>query len=186
MAEWNIRSGHELTWTTIEDEFANGVTHGIGLLLAIGGFCSLIVLTSYGGDLSHIIGCMVYGISLVVLYGASTLYHFVRQPRLKRILQTVDHVAIYFFIAGTYTPFTLVNLHGFWSWMLFGLVWGLATSLGPCFHDPANSKLTRGWGEAFHAAAESNSIDKRPTPTKSQTPSPPQTTSEARTGTSGV
>jgi hemolysin III len=125
MTNGNSRPSHELTWTTIEDEFANSVTHGIGLLLAIGGFCSLVVLTSYGGDLSHIIGCMVYGVSLVVLYGASTLYHFVRQPRLKKLLQTVDHVAIYFFIAGTYTPFTLVNLHGFWSWMLFGLVWGL-------------------------------------------------------------
>jgi hemolysin III len=127
MTNGDSRPSHELSWTTIEDEIANSVTHGIGLVLAIGGFCSLVVLTVYGGDLSHIIGCTVYGLSLVVLYGVSTLYHFVRQPRLKKTLQTVDHAAIYFFIAGTYTPFTFVNLHGFWSWTLLALVWGLAT-----------------------------------------------------------
>lgn len=116
-----------VTWTSIEDEFANGVTHGIGLMLAMGGLCSLVVLTAYRGDLSHIVGCTVFGVSLVILYGASTLYHVVTQPRLKKTLQIVDHVAIFLLIAGTYTPFTLVNLHGFWSWTLFGLVWSLAT-----------------------------------------------------------
>lgn len=96
-------------------------------MLAVGGLCSLVVLTVYRGNLSHIVGCTVFGVSLVTLYGASTLYHVARQPRLKKFLQIVDHIAIFLLIAGTYTPFTLVNLHGFWSWTLFGLVWSLAT-----------------------------------------------------------
>ncbi len=127
MGDENAGQAYELSWASIEDEIANGVTHGIGLALAIGGLCSLIVLTAYGGDLPHIVGCSVYGVSLVVLYGASTLYHLARETHLKKILQTVDHIAIYFLIAGTYTPFTLVDLHGFWSWLLFCLVWGIAT-----------------------------------------------------------
>ncbi len=126
MSTEDPQSTHEVTWTSIEDEIASGITHGIGLMLAIGGLCSLVVLTVFRGNLTHFLGCTVYGLSLVVLYGASTLYHTVREPRLKRILQIVDHVAIYFLIAGTYTPFTLVNLHGFWSWLLFSLVWSLA------------------------------------------------------------
>lgn len=127
MATDESRQPHAVTWTSIEDEIANGITHGIGLMLAVGGLCSLVVLTVYRGDLSHIVGCTVFGVSLVTLYGASTLYHVVRQPRLKKTLQIVDHIAIFLLIAGTYTPFTLVNLHGFWSWTLFGLVWSIAT-----------------------------------------------------------
>lgn len=119
---------HVVTITSIEDEIANGVTHGIGLLLAIGGLCSLVVLTAYRGNVWHVVGCVVYGTSLVVLYTASTLYHFVQRPELKAILRTVDHAAIYLLIAGTYTPFTLVNLQGPLGWGLFAAVWTLAVA----------------------------------------------------------
>ena len=86
----------------------------------------MVVLTSLRGNPWHIVGCGIYGVSLVMLYGASTAYHGARRPRVKRILRTVDHIAIYLLIAGTYTPFTLVNLRGPWGWTLFGLVWSLA------------------------------------------------------------
>lgn len=119
--------GEAVTFERIEDEIANGLTHGIGMLLAFGGFCSLIVLTfARGGSVWHIIGCAVYGVSLVLLYAASTLYHSAREPVRKEFFRKLDHVAIYGLIAGTYTPFTLVNLHGPISWILFGSVWSLA------------------------------------------------------------
>jgi len=131
-----------VTLTAIEDEIANGVTHGIGLGLAIAGLVGLIVLTSIHGTVWHIVGCTVYGASLVVLYMASTLYHAVQHAGAKRILRIVDHVAIYLLIAGTYTPFTLVNLRGPWGWTLFGVVWGLAI-LGIVF------KLVYGHGKPW-------------------------------------
>ena len=68
----------------------------------------------------------MYGVTLVLLYAASTLYHGVRSRGLKRVLKVVDHSSIYLLIAGTYTPFTLINLRGRWGWTLFGLVWGLS------------------------------------------------------------
>ncbi|MBY0589457.1 hemolysin III family protein [bacterium] len=111
----------------IEDEIANAATHGIGLMFAMGGLCSMIVLMAFrGGSFWHIAGCTVYGISLVVLYAASTLYHSTKHPARKEMFRKLDHAAIYGLIAGTYTPFTLVNLHGPISWILFAGVWVLA------------------------------------------------------------
>ena len=126
VSETESPADHKVTLYRIEDEIANGVTHGIGLMMAFGGLCSLIVLTTARGNIWHIVGCTVFGISLVVLYSASTMYHFVQDPEWKEFLRKVDHVAIYLLIAGTYTPFTLVSLHGAWSWILFGIVWSLA------------------------------------------------------------
>jgi hemolysin III len=117
--------------STIEDrslieELANSITHGIGLALSVVGLIALVVLSVMRGDAWHIAGCTTFGVTLVLLYAASTLYHTFHTPRLKRILKILDHAAIYLLIAGTYTPFTLVNLRGFWGWTLFSLVWGLS------------------------------------------------------------
>jgi hemolysin III len=90
----------------------------------------LAVLTGFAslyGTAWHVVACSVYGATLVLLYAASTLYHSIYFPRAKRVLRELDHSAIYLLIAGTYTPFTLVNLRGPWGWSLFGVVWGLAT-----------------------------------------------------------
>jgi hemolysin III len=108
------------------EELANSITHGVGLALSLAGFAVLIVLAVVYGDASHVAGCGVYGATLVFLYTASTLYHSFRKPRLKEALKVVDHCAIFLLIAGTYTPFTLVNLRGMWGWILFGLVWTLS------------------------------------------------------------
>ena len=108
------------------EELANGITHGIGLALSVVGLIVLVVLSILRGNAWHIAGCTTFGVTLVLLYAASTMYHSSRSPRFKRILKILDHTAIYLLIAGTYTPFTLVNLRGFWGWTLFGLVWGLS------------------------------------------------------------
>lgn len=126
MAPVQPAPAEHVTLRRIEEEIANGVTHGIGLLLSVGGLCALLVLTIARGNVWHVVGCTVYGSSLVILYTASTLYHSFRNPRIKQVLRTVDHAAIFLLIAGTYTPFTLVNLRGPWGWTLFAVVWTLA------------------------------------------------------------
>lgn len=117
---------HETDDENLIEELANGITHGIGLALSVVGLVVLVVLSIVRGNAWHIAGCTTFGVTLVLLYTASTLYHSFHAPRLKRILKILDHTAIYLLIAGTYTPFTLVNLRGFWGWTLFGLVWSLS------------------------------------------------------------
>jgi len=107
------------------EELANAITHGLGLALSVAGFGVLLWLAIIRGGAWHIAGCGVYGATLVVLYLASTLYHSSRGGRARRVLRILDHSAIYLLIAGTYTPFTLVNLRGAWGWSLFGVVWTL-------------------------------------------------------------
>ena len=108
------------------EEIANAITHGIGLLLSIAGFAVLFVLAAVRGTAWHIVACSIYGATLIGLYAASTLYHAVISPQVKRALRIFDHSAIYLLIAGTYTPFLLVSLRGPWGWSLFGVIWGLA------------------------------------------------------------
>ena len=110
---------------TIE-EFANTITHGFGLLLSIAGFVFLVGLASVNGDFWYILSSIVYGLSLVVLYAASTFYHSETSPEAKRILQIVDHCCIYILIAGSYTPFTLIVLRSGIGQTLFIFVWAFA------------------------------------------------------------
>ncbi len=111
---------------SLGEEIANAITHGLGLALSIAGLVILTVFASLRGGAWHVVSVSVYGATLVMLYAASTFYHALPQPRAKRIFRILDHSAIYLLIAGTYTPFTLVNLRGGWGWALFGSVWGLA------------------------------------------------------------
>ncbi len=112
------------------EELANSLTHGLGLALSITGLAVLVTLAALRGSAWHVVSCAVYGSSMVILYGASTMYHSIPATvaggRAKQILRVADHSAIYLLIAGSYTPFTLVSLRGAWGWTLFGLVWGLA------------------------------------------------------------
>ena len=103
----------------------NSFTHLTGLVLAVAGAALLITKSSLQGDAWKIVGSSIFSASMVLLYGASTLYHSVR-GKAKRVLVKFDHCAIYLLIAGTYTPFALVTLRGPWGWSLFGVVWGLA------------------------------------------------------------
>lgn len=117
---------HSIKQHLVYEELANSITHGIGIYLGVAGLALLVVLTSLYGDAWHIVSCSVYGVTLVLLYTASTLYHSFRHPRVKRVFRILDHTSIYLLIAGTYTPFTLVPLRGAWGWSLFGVIWGLA------------------------------------------------------------
>jgi len=110
------------------EEIANTVTHGIGLLLSIAGLVVLLALAILHGTVWHIVSCSIYGATLICLYSASTFYHASVSPRLKRALKILDHSAIYLLIAGTYTPFLLLNLRGPWGWSLLGVIWGLAVA----------------------------------------------------------
>lgn len=107
------------------EEVANSITHGVGLALSVIGLVVLMILAWVKGSALHIASCSVYGVTLVMLYTASTLYHSFRSPRLKHIFKIIDHCSIYLLIAGTYTPFTLVMLRGGWGWTLFAIVWML-------------------------------------------------------------
>lgn len=103
----------------------NGYSHLAGTALALTGATVLIVLGALRADPWKITSFAVYGATLILLYGISTLYHSTR-GRAKDVLRRLDHCAIYLLIAGTYTPFSLVTLRGPWGWSLFGVVWGLA------------------------------------------------------------
>lgn len=111
---------------TVGEEIANSITHGIGALLAIGGLAVLVGFASSRGDAWHVVSCSVFGATLVLSYLASTLYHSIPSLKTKQILRTIDHSAIYLLIAGTYTPFMLVNLNGPWGWSIFAAVWSIA------------------------------------------------------------
>ncbi|MBX9754704.1 MAG: hemolysin III family protein [Pseudomonadaceae bacterium] len=103
----------------------NAWTHLIGAVLAVAGAFWLLLLAGFSGDRWKIISVAIYGVSLIVLYSASTIYHSV-QGRAKVIMQKLDHLSIYLLIAGSYTPFCLVTLRGPWGWSLLATVWSLA------------------------------------------------------------
>ncbi|CAM3940973.1 PAQR family membrane homeostasis protein TrhA [Ectopseudomonas alcaliphila] len=103
----------------------NAWSHLIGAVLAAIGAVWLLALASSTGDLWKIVAVAIYGVTLLLLYSISTLYHSVRGPA-KRVMQKLDHLSIYLLIAGSYTPFCLITLRGPWGWTLFGIVWGLA------------------------------------------------------------
>lgn len=108
---------------TKSEEIFNAVTHGIGILLSVIGISVLIPYAAIYGDAWKIVASSIYGFTLIVLYSASTLYHSFQNEKLKKIFNMFDHISIYFLIAGTYTPFLLVNMRGVWGWIVFGIVW---------------------------------------------------------------
>ncbi|MDD2052666.1 hemolysin III family protein [Pseudomonas putida] len=103
----------------------NAWTHLVGAVLACIGAVWLLVMASLDGSPWKIVSVAIYGLTLLLLYSISTVYHSVR-GRSKVIMQKLDHLSIYLLIAGSYTPFCLVTLRGAWGWWLFGIVWGLA------------------------------------------------------------
>jgi hemolysin III len=127
-----VAARHPHDRRTAADEIANTITHGVGLVASLVAVPLLILAREARGDALQIISAAVFGASLVAVYATSTLYHAVPHPRAKRVLQLLDHIAIYLLIAGTYTPFTLGVLRGAWGWTLFGIVWTLA-ALGIVF-----------------------------------------------------
>lgn len=111
---------------SIGEEIANSISHGAGLVGAIAGTPFLIIGAVRHGDAAFIVGASIFCATMIVLYGASTMYHALPRGTAKRVFRVIDHAAIFLLIAGTYTPFTLGVLRGAWGWSLFGAIWALA------------------------------------------------------------
>lgn len=111
---------------SIAEEVANSVIHGMGILLAIIGTTVLMVLSGLFGNPTHFICYLLYGLSLIALYTSSTLYHALPFTKVKGFLKICDHSAIFLLIAGTYTPFLVLNIKGIVGWTLLAVIWGLA------------------------------------------------------------
>ncbi|TPW16848.1 MAG: hemolysin III [Halothiobacillaceae bacterium] len=103
----------------------NSISHLIGAIASVVGLVGLVYTAVRQSDVWKIVSFSLYGTTLCLLYLSSTLYHSVRGPK-KKVLQKLDHYAIYLLIAGSYTPFTLITLQGAWGWSLFSIVWALA------------------------------------------------------------
>jgi hemolysin III len=108
------------------EEVANSVTHGFGWLLSAGGLGLIVTLAAINRNAVEIVAVSVFSATLIVLYGASTLYHALPGQQVKRLLRVLDHTAIYLLIAGTYTPIALAVIGGTKGWVLFGAIWSLA------------------------------------------------------------
>jgi len=104
----------------------NIISHAIGLLLSIVGLLLMLLRAGDSGDVLRIVSAAIFGIGLIALYLASTLYHSAKDPKARSRLRVNDHATIYVLIAGTYTPITLVTLNGWVGWTLFGITWGMA------------------------------------------------------------
>ncbi|ENH96197.1 hemolysin III family channel protein [Gracilibacillus halophilus YIM-C55.5] len=109
-----------------KEEIANSVTHGIGMALSIAALVILIVAASLQGSVWHIVSFTLFGTTMVLLYTSSTLLHSLPKGKAKDVFEILDHSSIYFFIAGSYTPFLFVIIRGWEGWTLFGIVWALA------------------------------------------------------------
>ncbi len=108
------------------EERLNIFSHAIGIVYGLIALPMLVSRALQYGDIWHIIGFTVFGFSIIILFSASTLYHSTQDPERRSFMRVIDHSAIYILIAGSYTPFTLVTLHGGVGWLLFGLTWTMA------------------------------------------------------------
>ena len=117
--EWNLG-------LVLKDEWANTLTHGLGLVLSFVGFACLFWTSYQTGDPFRLLNFSIYGGSLIILYAASTLYHGTKHHKIKKMMRMFDHCAIYILIAGSYTPFTLLVIKDLWGLSLFIAVWSFA------------------------------------------------------------
>ena len=111
---------------SLGEEIASSITHGLGLAGSIVVLPFLIMAASRDGDAWRVTSAVIFGVSLILLYAASTFYHALRPSRAKSVFRVIDHSAIYVLIAGTYTPFLLGPLRGAWGWSLLAVIWALA------------------------------------------------------------
>ena len=117
---------------TLKEEIASATSHGIGVGLGIAALVVLVVLSAKQHDTWKVVSSAIFGATIIAMYLASTLYHSLPQPELKRFFKTLDHASIYLLIAGSYTPFTLVTIRGPWGFSVFSVIWALA-AMGVAF-----------------------------------------------------
>ena len=111
-----------------EEERFNVASHAVGLFLSTIGLFFLLKKAIQHGEMLHLVSFGIFGISMMMLYAASTAYHSSRDPALRKKLRILDHAAIFTLIAGTYTPLTLLTLQGTLGWTIFGITWGIASA----------------------------------------------------------
>ena len=121
-----MRDRDRIKYYTKSEERLNVISHAIGLLLSIIGLILLIIKAGHLSPMALKVSYWIFGSSMIILYTASTLYHSVRERKLRYRLNILDHASIYILIAGTYTPFSLVTLRGSVGWIIFGVIWALA------------------------------------------------------------
>ena len=117
---------------TRKQEVVNGLIHGGGVLFGLAGLPVITSLANVHRNTAAIIGGGIYGFCFLLLFSVSTIYHFVSEPSVKRIFKIFDHIGIYYFIAGTYTPFLLVYMHNSFGMSLLIVLWAL-TAAGTIF-----------------------------------------------------
>src|SRR5210317_444272 len=110
------------------EEKTNIISHTIGLILSVIALFLMLVRANGSGNILYIVSAGIFGLSMIALYSASTLYHRAKDPKVRARLRINDHATIYILIAGTYTPFTLITLNGWVGWTIFGISWGMAIS----------------------------------------------------------
>jgi hemolysin III len=109
-----------------KEELANAITHGAGAILAIIACIMLLLKADQQLSNTQFAGLIIYGVSMVVLFSASTIYHSIQAPKARTFLKQLDHSAIYLLIAGTYTPFLMISLNNPTAQILLWVLWGLA------------------------------------------------------------
>lgn len=117
---------------TRKQEIVNSLIHGVGILFGISGLPVLTGIATAHGNTAGVIGSGIYGFCFLLLFTASTIYHITQEPALKRVFKILDHISIYFLIAGTYTPFLLVYMNNAFGITLLSVLWGL-TAVGIFF-----------------------------------------------------
>ncbi|MBM7693371.1 hemolysin III [Peribacillus deserti] len=109
-----------------KEELVNAITHGIGAILSIAALVFLIIFSASEGTVWHLVSFIIFGVTMLLLYISSTLVHSFPPGKAKDVFEVFDHSAIYLFIAGTYTPFTLIVIKGALGWTLLSVVWAIA------------------------------------------------------------
>ena len=110
---------------TLKQEMVHSIIHAFGILFGIISIPILTALAAKNANVPAIVGASVYGFSFLMLFSFSTLYHGFQEPHIKRVLEVLDHISIYFLIAGTYTPFLLIYLPNSFGITLLSVLWGL-------------------------------------------------------------
>ena len=111
---------------TLGEELVNSISHGLGAAFGIVALVLCVVFSAIEGDAWKIVSGAIYGASMIILYSVSTIYHALGINRAKKVFRTLDHCSIYFLIAGTYTPYTLVAMRETSGFLVFGIVWAAA------------------------------------------------------------
>ena len=134
---------------TLKEEIISSIVYGIGVFLSIAITSVLVTLSAVYGNVWSIVSTAIFGASMMLMYMASTLYHAIPFPHAKTILKKFDHIAIYYLIAGTYTPFLLVLMRGTLGWVLFAVIWSLAL-LGTVLKIVSSGSGTKIWSVSLY------------------------------------